>query len=199
MFWNFLIHAAGILTFLFLFWKRLKEDYSSEIIFTSAMFVLLFLGVGAVLSQKIFPGFWFWLTLLGSFFGLLLGARRFNMDMVESFEAFGISLLPYLSLIFFQNSVTTESLPSFIAFAVCLSLFGLYYYISGIYKNFLWYASGRVGFAGLFTFAIFFIIKAVAGLILPPGFVSSGRIETLLSGGLSFTLFFVIVNIAKTK
>jgi len=36
----------GIIIFLFFFWKRLKEDYSSERIFSTAFYILFGIGAG---------------------------------------------------------------------------------------------------------------------------------------------------------
>ena len=49
-------NIVGILVFLFLFWKRLRDDYSSEIIFKTAFDILIGIGVGLLFSLKFIPG-----------------------------------------------------------------------------------------------------------------------------------------------
>jgi len=61
-----LINIIGVLFFFFLFWKKLKEDYDSESIFTFAVFIAAGIGIFSFISQRILPQWWFWASCLGN-------------------------------------------------------------------------------------------------------------------------------------
>src|SRR5258708_32013600 len=53
---------VGILGFLFLFWRRLKEDYTSDQIFSFGFLLVGALLIGSILGLLVHtpPGLWFW-------------------------------------------------------------------------------------------------------------------------------------------
>ena len=59
-------NALGIFLFLYLYWKRLKEDYPVEKIFNSGFIILIGIFLSLVIS-KIFPNiFWFWIIIFAT-------------------------------------------------------------------------------------------------------------------------------------
>ena len=91
---SIIIGVLGFLPFLFVFWKRLKEDYSSSqifesgfyIIFAIAFFVLIFaFGLSRFLPpSSIFSpaGLWFW----GGVVGFAVGRTVFKQPLVDLHE-----------------------------------------------------------------------------------------------------------------
>jgi hypothetical protein len=143
---NILVSIFGILIFLFLFWKRLKEDYSAEIIFKVCFYILVGTGAGWALSIILFPVWFFWLAFTGGVLGFAIAFFLLKVKFYETLEAFIIGFLPWLSLIFLKNSVETSSLSSFLGFLAILILTFVSYYFDTHYKKFNWYLSGRIGF-----------------------------------------------------
>ncbi|KKU09305.1 MAG: hypothetical protein UX13_C0044G0014, partial [Candidatus Woesebacteria bacterium GW2011_GWB1_45_5] len=52
---NIVINLLGGMIFLFIFWKRLKEDYAHEIIFKSALYILSGILLGGFIALKFAP------------------------------------------------------------------------------------------------------------------------------------------------
>jgi len=196
---NIAITLLGVLIFLFIFWKRLKEDYASEIIFQSATFIILGIFVGAFLSSRLFPVWFFWASLLGGSIGLTLAIIRFKIKFYESLEAFIIASLPWLSLVFLANSVATSSLSSFLAFLVILFMVFLSYFLDTHYKSFTWYRSGKIGFAGIATASLIFLLRAVLAIGRVSMLSFAGRFEAIISGVMAFCGFMLLYNLGKIE
>lgn len=196
---NIAITLLGILIFLFIFWKRLKEDYASEIIFQSATYIILGIFIGSFLASRLFPIWFFWASLLGASIGLTLAIIRFRIKFYESLEAFIIASLPWLSLVFLAASVITSSLSSFLAFLAILIMVFLSYWLDTHYKSFAWYKSGKIGFAGIATAALIFLLRsglAIGGVSML-SFV--GRSEAIISGVMAFCGFILLFNLGRTE
>lgn len=196
---NIAVSFLGILALLFIFWKRLKEDYASEIIFKSAIFILVGIGVGWGWSQRFFPNWFFWTSLTGALMGLLLAILKFKLKFYESLEAFIISSFPWLAFMFLEDSVVNSSLSSFLAFVAVLIVVFVSYWLDTHYKGFTWYKSGRIGFAGLATAALVFLVRSIlaTGGVTMLSFV--GRLESVLSGIAAFICFLLLFDLARRE
>ena len=196
---NILLGVLGVILFLFVFWKRLNEDYSSDIIFQSGVSVLLGLTVGLTFSILFFPEWFFWISLLGSLVGMTLMILKFKLRFYESLEALIFGAMPLVSLMFFKNSITNSSLNSFLAFVASLVLIFLAYWLDVNYKSFTWYKSGRIGFAGLFIAATFFLVRTVVAFfrITMISFVSN--FEGILSGAVTLICIGLLVNLSRKQ
>jgi hypothetical protein len=197
MLFEIIASLFGVAVYLFLYWKRMKEDYSSEIIFSSSLLILVGLTLGSFLSFQLLKQYWFWFSLLGVLLGLTLSVFRFKVRFYETLEALVVSLLPLTSFVFLVDSVNSLSISSFLAFVVTVSLLGLTYFFDRKYKLFNWYKSGRIGFTGLAVSALFFLLRAVVSLIGVSVISFVGKIEPLASGIVSFTLFLLLFNLSR--
>ncbi len=196
---NVLVCLLGALIFTFLFWKRLSEDYSSYIIFTSAFYIFIGVLVFYLLSLKLLPTWFFYFELVGAGAGLSFAIFKFKIRPYEAVEAAVVSFLPWLGLFFLKDSVRNLSLFSFVGFLVLLILLFLFYYLSLHYKNLSWYKSGRIGFSGLATLGIFFLIRAGVAIFFAGVVSFVGRSETAISGALAFICFLTIFNLGRVK
>lgn len=196
---NIFVSVVGILFFLFIFWKRLIDDYLPSQIFTTAFFILLGVGFGYLISIKFLPFWWFWIGFLGLFLGLILGIVRYRLRFFETLEAVLIGFGPWLGLIFFADSVLSYSASSFIGFAVILGLVGLFYYLDNHYKGFTWYGSGRVGFAGLSVAAFFFTIRLTTSYFFSTVLSLSGKYDIWLSSVTAFCLFLSVFHLSRSN
>jgi hypothetical protein len=189
----------GIAVFLYIFWRKLKEDYPSSQIFTTAFYMLLGLGLSLTVTLKLAPTWWFWGAAIGVLAGLGIGTLRYKLRFYESFEALVIGLLPWLSFVFLVDSVETTSIVSFFAFFMTVILIGLYTFVDRHYKNFSWYKSGRVGFSGLTTAAVFFLIRALVASFLPDVVSFENKFEVFISSIAAFGLFLLTYNLSRQK
>ena len=57
-------NILGFFLFFYLYWKKLKDDYSSEKIFNSGFVLVLGILLGTLFSKYLFVAYWFWITLL---------------------------------------------------------------------------------------------------------------------------------------
>lgn len=198
MFENFLIAVPGIFIFLFIFWKKLKEDYLSDNIFLTGVYALGGILLGSIISLKFLPEWWFWQIALLSLIGLMIGTYRFKLRIYEVFEAYFVGILPWLSLFFLTHSILNSNIYSFLAFSFLLLLLGFYYFLDTHYKNFSWYRSGRVGFSGLTVLAVFLIARAALAPISDLVLSLSGKSDSIVSGVLAFVVFLLIYNLSKS-
>jgi len=190
---------VGILLFLFLFWKKLKEDYESEIIFTSAFYILFGIAGGLLISVRFFPTWWFWFVFLGSAVALLISATKFKLRILEVLEAGVVAGLLSFGLTMFVDYIQNPTLFSGIGTLIVLVLFISFFFIDKHYKSFRWYKSGRVGFSGLTILAVFFLIRSTVAVAFPNMLSFVGEIDTILSGIVSFACFLVIFSLAKNS
>jgi len=196
---NTLIGVLGILIFLFIFWKKLKEDYAPEIIFKAATFILAGILAGWILSINFFSAWFFWWELAGGLIGLGIVYFKLKVRFYETLEAFVISMLPWFSLVFLKDSVFNFSFTSFAAFLATLVFIFVYYYFDVHYKNFAWYRSGKIGFSGLAILSLIFLVRSVLALtgIRVISFV--GQYEAMVSGGAAFICFLQIFNLGRIE
>lgn len=204
-----IFYFVGFLPFLFIFWKRLREDYSSSQIFESGLIIILSMTISMLLFHfglsRIIPtstiflpeGLWFWGGVVGSLIGLIVSILRLNLRFFETFESAFVGLLIWISIVFLTNSIKDSSLFSLVAGIVCLILVFLFFFLSGRYRKFTWYRSGKIGFTGLAVSGIFFFTRAITALIFPSMMSFVGRIDALLSALVSFILFLLLYNLAE--
>ena len=192
-------NILGILIFLFLLWKKLKEDYSYERIFNLATLILIGLLVGFLISKKVLPEFWFFLELIGVGIGFVIGVIKFKLNFFETFEGVVIGFLPLLTLFFLSDSIKNSSLSSFLAFWLSLICIFLFFLVDTYYRSFSWYKSGRVGFSGVFIAGLFFLIRALISIFFPDVISLSGNFEGYISGTLAFILFLLLFNLSRSE
>lgn len=157
------------------------------------------LGIGELLFVNLIPrlfpassifsytGLWFWGALTGLSIGFVVSQRVFELPLYEAFEAAVVGFL------FASPILTREWVYSAIALAC-------YYYLRGRYKSFMWYKSGKVGFAGLVTLGLFFLVRSILALsgsnMLV--FTGIGKVEVVLCAALSFLCFFAVYNLSES-
>lgn len=194
---NLVVNGLGLFTLLFIFWKRLKEDYESEIIFKTSTNIVLGLLVGFLLSNKFFPDWFLYAEFLGINVGVGLSVTNFKMRFYETFEAAVISFLPWLSLVFLGDSITASSLSSFLGFLVILIIIFFYYYMDTHYRDFTWYPSGKVGFAGLASLTLVFVVRSLLAIFGISVLSFVGNYEAIMSGVLAFISLLLLFRLGR--
>lgn len=203
------VYLVGFLPFLFFYWRRLKEDYTSTQIFTSGFYIISSILITSLIfvlgvSRLIHPsavfstsGLWFWGGIVGFMVGLGISIFRLNLKFFETFEAGILGSFFWLSIIFLINSVKDSSLVSLIGFGVMTLLIFLFFFLEGKYKKFTWYRSGKIGFSGLAVSGIFFFARACLALFFPFVLSFVGKLDALISGAISFILFLLLYNLSE--
>lgn len=193
-------NILGLLVFLFFYYKRLKEDYGSQIIFSTGFIIAIVGGLFFAASQIIdfLPKqYWYWFALLGATLGYLFSLLRYRLKLFESLEAFGVGLLFWQGLIFLAHSILETSVFSLGATLVIIGVLILFFFFEGVYKNLAWYRSGRVGFSGLVTLGTFFLIRSAIALSFDNVLSFVGKIDAIVSSVIALGLFLALYLLAR--
>lgn len=194
-----LLNTLGVLVFLFIFWRRLREDYVPGMIFTTSFYILTGVFAGILFSFYFISDWWFWLSILGFALGLGLGVLRFRLRFFETLDALVPGGFFWLSMHYLKDSISSSDLPSLIAFAVLFVLMVLFFILDGRYKRFSWYKSGRIGFAGLTMLGVFFLIRAVIAATFPHVLSFVGTTDIIVSSTFAFFAFLSVFNLARQQ
>lgn len=192
-----ILNIFGVIVFLFIFWRNLKEDYLPAQIFSTAFYILAGILLTQVAASQFFPSWWFWAAILGITAGFIVGKIRFKLKVLETLEATVSATLPWLFLIFLDDAVRNSSLSSFLATVVSLGLIFTYLFLDAHYRKFSWYKSGKVGFSALTTLGILFLIRAFIAIGFTNMVSFSGKSEAFLSGIIAITSFLAVFNLAR--
>lgn len=184
--------SFGIMFVFFFLWKRLKDDYHYEKIFNLAFFVILAQFIGFVVASNFLPTYWFWIELGFIALAFVLTIQKQKIKLFESLDGVTLGFLSWLSLYYMVEAVAKSSLSSFVAFWVCLLLVFLFFFLDTQYRRFSWYRSGRVGFSGLVTLILFFLIRLIFTFTFPYLVSLSGSFDMYLSG-ISLLTFFILL------
>lgn len=200
----FLTILIGSFLYLFIYWRRLKEDYASPLIFVSSIFQLVllifvywfakqFLAPSLSQSDLISPnGLWFWLDFGAISLSQLLLGKFTEMKYYEVFEATVLASF-YLLLAFFISQLLL------LGAGLILALIIFYYLLDHNYKKFAWYRSGKVGFSSLTTLAIFFLIRAIMAFLAPNSLLLFGKIDTIISSSAALITFASLYNLSQSR
>lgn len=193
-----ILNIVGLIIFLFIFWKRLKEDYLPNQIFSTFFSILFFMLLTYFVSINLLPTWWFWCTFLGFILGLIIGILRFKLKFYETFEAAFLGFLICFSLYFLGDSVKNLNIISFAGFVISVILIGIFQYIDLHYKNYSWYKSGKVGFTGLILSAIFFLVRVLTYNFFPNTLSLVNIYEIYLSSVSSFIFVALTYNLSRS-
>ena len=191
---NLILGLVGALFFLFVLWKKLKEDYSSDKIFSLGLYCLSFSSLVYIVSLKFFSGWWFWSIMGGALVGLSLGIIRNRLRASEALEAFTIASLFPAAAVFLASFTHTRDKTAIGLFFVILMLIVFYFVVDKHYKKFGWYKSGRVGFSGLSTAGVFFLIRSAVSLSGSTVISFVGQADLYISAIAAFICFLALFN-----
>lgn len=183
---SLLLTLLGLFLFSFFLWRKLKEDYGSDRIFTFTLwlFIGIFSGVWLAKGDALLSS---WLPVIGTTLVSLYFIRRYSFRPFELLDALSASWF-YLSLFLFSAaSLKSEEGKIFLAFAsiAAVSLL-LHRFFEKRYRRFSWYPSGKVGFVGLGSFAVYFFLRGLVEIFSP--FVLFSNSSEILSATLSLVL-----------
>jgi len=197
----------GFFGFLYLVWRRLKEDYSSHEIFSLAFLTITFAIVGYFLglvfsSRLVRTGIfnpreiWFWLSVVFGLTGFIFSIYKFKMRFYESFEAVVKGFLFFLMAIFIFNALLNSNLVLLVFGTFLGILVYSFRLVDSRYKSFTWYKSGKVGFSGLAISGVFFLVRTIIALIFPNTLSFIGSVDAILSAIATFLSFVALYNLS---
>lgn len=194
-----LFTLCGTFLFLFLFWRKLREDYILNHLFTVGFYSLFGLSVFSIISFYLEPKWLFWLSLIGSVIGLVFGISKFHFRIFETLEAWVLGNLGVLIIFYLYEFSKNPKIENVALVLVnCLLIF-LFLFLDKHYKKFTWYKSGRVGFAGLTIVGTFFLIRCLVAIVLPNMLFFVGRIDAIMSGSVAFISFLGLLTLSRSE
>lgn len=183
---------------LFVFWRRLKDDYVANQIFTTVSYIIIGISITLSVSKYFFPSFWFWFTLFGCIVGVLFGVYKFRMRITEVAEATILAILPGLLVMFsYELIASSMKLENAIWVLIIFVLIALFSYLDKHYKKFVWYKSGRVGFSGFSVLGIFFLARSLLAIKFTSMLSFTSGLEIYLSGVAAFLSFLIVFHLSR--
>lgn len=182
--------------FSYIFWKRLKDDYVPEHIFTTEVYV----GIGillAIVIRHFYPKYWVESAFILAALFCLIGIRRFKMRWNEVLDGLIIALLPGANFYYLVDSVSTRSIESVVMWGTTLLLFFAYFLIDKRYKSFSFYPSGKIGFSGFFVLGVFSIVGLIVAIIGTDMITFNTSLESLFSGISAIVSIVIIVLLSR--
>jgi hypothetical protein len=192
-----LVILLGVMVFLFILWKRLKEDYTSTILFNTAFIILILTGIAGIISNFSYREYWFWFLLAGLVLGILLSVYKYKLNIYEIVESTFIGLMPILTLVYLTYAIILKSWQLLIVVALNITLVFLFIFLETHYKRFTWYKSGKVGVAGIMTLGLFFLVRGVIAMAFPYVLSFVGNYDAILSGSLALICFLMTYRLSK--
>lgn len=192
---------VGFLSFLFLFWRRLKEDYPSGLIFSFAFLTALPIFVAHLVVKYVLklPAYWFAAAMIGLILGFTIGILRHRLKFYETLEGIVVGGVFWLAVIFTFDGFGRLNLPSMLAALLLFLLIAGFFLVDKHYKNFGWYRSGKIGFSGLALAGFFFMVRALA-FFAPVDVLSlTGRVDAIASAIVAFAFFLLLYNLSVQK
>lgn len=194
-------YTLGGISFSFILWKRLREDYPYELIFSATLILL-----GAGLLTTSFLGavgdFSFWggalLVSTAGFYTIKkLGFKFFEFVDAVVPAFFLLSFFVSLAIAFAKDLANLLSLAQTV-----VPLFSLvtYNFFFARYRRFSWYPSGKVGFAGFSSLGVYFILRgAVVFYKAAVLSLDSTLLFDAVGGVLLFLLFVFILYLRSER
>jgi len=185
------------LAFLFLIWRKLKEDYIQGQIFGAGFSFLIGASVSLIATIFILQEHWYIICILTSFIFLFAYVFKFKMNYFEVIEAFVPSFIVFNIFILVMKYLILRDLKLAALFFVNVLCLIAYYISKKYYKSFRWYPSGRIGFSGLSTISLFFILYSIVA-VLPFHMISFlSKIGVFVSFAISILSTVLIIRISR--
>ncbi len=123
---------------------------------------------------------------------------RFRFRIFETLEAAVLGLAFWLLVIFVADAFGRYQITSLVAAVVVSFLVIGFFFLDSHYREFTWYASGKIGFTGLVTLGTFFLLRAVLAIFFPLVLSFIGKFDALISGTVAFIAFFSVYHLSQS-
>lgn len=171
---DYLLKFLGAGIFSFVLWKKLKEDYGHDLIFSFTILVLALAAFGDILSQNFLPGFSFWSVLLFQLICVSFFVKKGYFKFYELIDGFTISWLTLfltvnvselLVQIIRERGLRTPDLYFLLHALFILLTFIVYKAVLKRYRGFSLYPSGKIGFLGLAVSSLYFLFRGLVAIL----------------------------------
>ena len=168
---------------LFIFWKKLREDYVTSQIFGFGFLVYFAFILAVALVGMVSFEFRKWLLLIFPVTAGVVYGVKYKMRFNEIFNSastwvYLASIYYYLLMLFKHNNFF-----NLISVTISILAIGLFYFLETKYKNIVWYKSGKIGFSGSIILVLFFLVNFIGGITNSNLVFFSGRINAIISLG----------------
>lgn len=157
---SFLALFLGVILFSFVLWRQLKEDYTHDQVFYFTLLLLLGSLLGWFVTGKFFADYSFWGFLVGILIFGIYGIKKIGLKLFELIDSVSQGL--FWLLFTFGVVGLVKAKPAlediFFFLPLCFSLLAFHYF-SRNYRRFSWYPSGKIGFVGFASLAVFFFVR----------------------------------------
>lgn len=192
----FLAVAGGIFAFSFAIWRRLVDDYTTDQIFYLILLLLLGGGGGFLLASFFATAAASW----GFFAGLgALGAyaiKRLDLGIFEVIDSVVIGLL-WLVLSVWVGTLAKDGFGDYylVVGEIVLAVVAIFSYgfFSRRYRRLSWYPSGKIGFVGLATSAVYFLIRFMLAMVSALVLSLPGRLAEAVVSLIIFTILVIFI------
>jgi len=198
-----IFRTIGLIFFMYLLWRDLREDYGDEKIINYAWVAMLgFLIGGRVAYGLINWGVWNdswinWISVwtkpgtnyLGSYIGLVLVSWLMSLKNQWKFLSFMDDIIKptliFSSLLMLDEWIRSNFyLKLFIYLCLLIGDIFLIFWLKKRYRSFTWYKSGKKGFVLLFNNFLFFLAVFMVLILFKDSLISMvlALIISLISG-----------------
>jgi len=195
-FLGIILQPIGIVVFLYITWRRLKEDYLSSQIFNLLFTNILIILASIIVTNYFLRDYIFWAFLIGFLIGSVFASIKFGLKFIEVIEAEVFAILFYFTIIFLRF-IPLGSVNELLLLATFVLLIPIFIMVERNYKNFAWYRSGRRGFTSMFIIGLFFLIRSLIALINPSMVFLLLDYDPIISGIISFVSFSIIFYLGR--
>ena len=195
--------------FSFVLWKKLKEDYTHDLIFGFTIITVFIAAFGVIIASNFIPGFSFWIVFLLQIICVTWFVKAGYFKFYELVDAFAVAWLTFFLLgnlsdlliqIIRDRGIRILDLHFLLHVLLIGFVFLLYKTVLKRYRGFSWYPSGKIGFLGFAVLALYFIFRSLVAILISgvlPFFGIKGLpvwdVSRIVDASLSFVLFSVFV------
>src|SRR3989344_6210473 len=190
---------SGFFLFLYFFWSRLKEDYLRNQIFTTGLYVLAGIVLGAYFSEYFLKEWSLWLIIIGSLTGSTVGIFRFRLRFFEIIEATVFGGVVLIAAYFSYQLILHREVIYLVLLIIAILLFFCFSLLDKRYKTFSWYRSRRLGFTGLSIAGVFFLLIAFIAASFSGMISFVGKKDIIVSSIFAFICFVALYNLSRKR
>ncbi len=157
-------NILGISLFLFILWKKLRDDYLSQQIFSTGFFIATLIMVLKITYYLLnYPDNIFIIILILAI-SAIVAIRRFRFNTLEFTDSLVISFLSWHAISQLAYILKLDLQAALELLASCILIF-VFLFLQPRYKSFNFYKSGKIGFCGMAVISLYFLYRTAIAMI----------------------------------
>ena len=170
----YLLLFLAVVSFSYVFWLRLREDYSSDQIFSMTLLCLFGGLLGWIIFDRWLPSLSFWGFIVGAGLFGLYAIRKMEIRLLEALDGVVLGFV-WFSLFFYLGDIVRVGAAAFslqtrfvdlVVFLPSITSLLVFYLYLRNYRRFSWYPSGKLGFIGGGLASLYFTLRALVDFYL---------------------------------